>query len=60
MSFFCVEAVLASLFAAEQNTKQQEEDACALEMDIPQTTPDKNTSTETDGCMDDMKTNVID
>lgn len=60
MSFFCVEAVLASSFAAEQNTKQLEEDACELGMDNQQSTPDKNTSTETDGCMEEMKTNVID
>lgn len=60
MSLFCLEAVIASSFAAEQNTKQQEEDACALGMDNQQTTPDNNTPTETDGSMDDMKTNVID
>ncbi|WP_045523165.1 hypothetical protein [Neobacillus niacini] len=55
-----VGAVLASSFATEQNTKQQEEDACALGMDNQQIITDEHTAAETVGCMDDMKTNVID
>ncbi|PAE41487.1 hypothetical protein [Bacillus sp. 7884-1] len=55
-----VGAVLASSFAAEQNTKLQEEDACALGIDNQQAVTDKNTPTEKDGCMDDMKINEID
>jgi hypothetical protein len=54
-----VGAVLASSFVAEQNTKQQEE-SCAIGMDKQQTITDKNTPSETYGCMDDMKPNVID
>jgi hypothetical protein len=55
-----VGAVLASSFVAEQNTKQQEEESCAIGMDKQQTITDKNTPSETYGCMDDMKPNVID
>lgn len=55
-----VGVVLANYFATEENTKQQEGDACALGMDSQQIITDENSPTETDGCMDDMKTNVID
>lgn len=55
-----VGAVLANSFATEDKTKQQEEDTCALGMDSQQMITDENPPTETDGCMDDMKTNVID
>ncbi|TDL75456.1 hypothetical protein E2R56_06490 [Rhodococcus qingshengii] len=53
-------AVLANAFVTEQNTKQQDEDACALGMDNQQINTDENNPTETDSCMDDMKTNVND
>lgn len=55
-----VGAVLANSFGTEQNTKQQEEDACALRMDNQKINTDENTLTETDGCMEDMETNVMD
>lgn len=58
--FGVVGAVLANAFVTEQNTKQQEEDACALGIDNQQIITDEHNPAETDGCMDDLKTNVID